>query len=309
MRTLPGRVDARPGSPPRKFRESKPMSRTRSIPLRLTALGLTLSSIAACGANNRSSTEPPHVTVGHIHGIGENPTDKTVYIATHTGVYRLKSGQPELIANRYQDTMGFTIAGPDEFLASGHPALDSTDPNPLGMIRSTDLAETWTPIAFAGEQDFHAIDVAPGRTFAYGSNGELLVMQDKQTWKKVAQAELIDIAADPTAPGRVFATTTNGQLVTFGENGSGASSNTFPDAPPLALVDVTSRGTIVGVDPSGQVFAGDNRGANWENLAEVSGVPEAISARSKTWYVATENGIYESPDQGQSWRRLLKIQM
>lgn len=309
MRTLPGRVVARPGSSPREIRESKPMSRTHSVVARLTAVGLTLSSIAACGADNQSSPVPPPVGLGHIHGIGENSADKTVYIATHTGVYRLKSGQPELIANRYQDTMGFTIAGPDEFLASGHPALDSTDPNPLGMIRSTDLAESWTPIAFAGEQDFHAIDVAPGRTYAYGSNGELLVMQDKQTWKRVAQAELIDIAADPTALGRVFATTTNGQLVTFGENGNGASSKPFPDAPPLALVDVTSRGTIVGVDPSGQVFACDNRGANWEKLADVSGGPEAISVRSKTWYAATEHGIYTSSDEGRSWRQLLKIQM
>ncbi|MEO6605528.1 MAG: F510_1955 family glycosylhydrolase [Aeromicrobium sp.] len=272
-------------------------------------LGLTLSSIAACGADNQSSPVPPPIGLGHIHGIGENPSDKTVYLATHTGVYRLKSGSPQLIANRHQDTMGFTIAGPDEFLASGHPALDSTDPNPLGLIRSTDLAESWTPIAFAGEQDFHSIDVAPGRTYAYGSSGDLLVMQDKKTWKKVAQAELIDIAADPTAPGKVFATTTKGKLVAFRENGNGAPSNAFPDAPPLALIDVTPQGMIVGVDPSGQIFSGDNEGTNWEKLAVVSDVPEAISVRNKTWYTATENGVYASSDEGRSWQRLLKIQM
>ncbi|AXT84223.1 hypothetical protein C6I20_02790 [Aeromicrobium sp. A1-2] len=277
--------------------------------MRLAAFGLTLSSIAACSTNNQSPPEPPSVGLGHIHGIGENPSDKMIYIATHTGVYRLNSGKPELIANRYQDTMGFAIAGPDEFLASGHPALNSNDPTPLGLIRSTDLAESWTPIAFAGEQDFHAIDVAAGRTYAYGSTGELLVMQGQTTWKKVAQAELIDIAADPTTPGKVFATTTNGRLVTFSENGSGAPFPVSPDAPPMALIDVTSQGAIVGVNPSGQVFVGDNQGENWEKVAVVAGTPEAISVRSDTWYAATQSGVYGSSDEGQSWRQLLKIQM
>lgn len=308
MSTLPGRVVARPGGTHDRSRE-QPMSRTHVIVVRLAALGLSLSTIAACGADTPNASEPTPVGLGHIHGIGENPSDKTVYIATHTGVYRLTSGQPELIANRYQDTMGFTIAGPDEFLASGHPALDSTDPNPLGLIRSTDLAESWAPIAFAGEQDFHAIDVAPGRTYAYGSSGDLFVTQDQKPWTTVGRAELIDIAANPKAPGQVFATTTAGKLVTFGENANGTSSPTSVNAPAMALIDFTSEGELVGVDPSGQVFVGDSQGTNWAERPAVSGVPEAISVRSKTWYAATESGIYASRDEGRSWRRLLKIQM
>lgn len=285
------------------------MSRTHVIFVRLAALGLSLSQITACSADTPNTSAPSPVGLGHIHGLGENPSDKTVYIATHMGVYRLKSGQPELIANRYQDTMGFTIAGPDEFLASGHPALDSADPNPLGLIRSTDLADSWTPIAFSGEQDLHAIDVVPGRTYAYGSSGELFVTQDQKTWKTVARVELIDIAANPKAPGKVFATTTTGQLVTFGENGNGTPSPASSDAPEMALIDFTAEGTIVGVDPSGQVFASDNQGANWEKRATVDGVPEAISVRGKTWYAATESGVYASRDDGRSWRLLLRVQM
>lgn len=308
MSARPGRVVARPGWALREIRE-QPMARTRSIVARLTVLGLTSPLIAACGANTQSPSESPPVSFGHIHGIGENPSDKLVYVATHTGVYRLSPGRSERIANRFQDTMGFTIASPGEFLASGHPALDSTDPNPLGLIRSTDLAESWDAIAFAGKQDFHAIDVVPSRTYAYGASGELYASQDQKTWKQVARADLIDIAADPTAPGKVFATTATGQLVTIDENENGTPSPASATAPALALIDFTSEGAIVGVDPSGQVFVGDNLGANWDKRGALAGVPEAISMRGETWFAATESGVYASSDDGRTWRRLLKIQM
>jgi hypothetical protein len=50
---------------------------------------------------------------GHIHGLGIDPADSTLYIAAHHGVFKVVSGtRAERVAGRFQDTMGFTITGP-----------------------------------------------------------------------------------------------------------------------------------------------------------------------------------------------------
>lgn len=36
------------------------------------------------------------------------------------------------------DLMGFTVAGPDRFLASGHPGPGADLPEPLGLVESRD---------------------------------------------------------------------------------------------------------------------------------------------------------------------------
>ena len=52
--------------------------------------------------------------MSHVHGLGTNPADGATYVATHSGVFRLdKGGSPIRVADRHQDTMGFTVAGPD----------------------------------------------------------------------------------------------------------------------------------------------------------------------------------------------------
>ncbi|MDQ3275042.1 MAG: exo-alpha-sialidase, partial [Actinomycetota bacterium] len=69
--------------------------------------------------------------VVHVHGLGINPKDGALFVATHTGVFRIpESGQAVRIADRWQDTMGFTVVGPDHFLASGHPGKGRTARRP-----------------------------------------------------------------------------------------------------------------------------------------------------------------------------------
>ncbi|MGH8573776.1 MAG: hypothetical protein ACREX8_14560, partial [Gammaproteobacteria bacterium] len=76
----------------------------------------------------------------HVHGLGINPSDRSLYVATHTGLFRV--GHAETRAKRVgssdQDTMGFTIVGPNRFLGSGHPDLNEAReknlPSLLGLI-------------------------------------------------------------------------------------------------------------------------------------------------------------------------------
>ena len=76
---------------------------------------------------------PPSASVAddpgliHVHGLGINPADGMLYAATHTGLFTVRDGAGQRVADRLQDTMGFTVVGPDHFLGSGHP--DVHDPS------------------------------------------------------------------------------------------------------------------------------------------------------------------------------------
>ena len=90
--------------------------------LRLAALMMgSLLAITGCATDDAQKTQSTAVTpFGHVHGIGLNPGDDRLYVASHNGVFRLDDGTSTLVAGRAQDTMGFTIASADRFLASGY---------------------------------------------------------------------------------------------------------------------------------------------------------------------------------------------
>ena len=244
--------------------------------------------------------------MGHVHGVAQNPGDQLVYLATHTGVYRLKPGQkPALIANRFQDTMAFTIVKADDFLASGHPAVDEDTPNPLGLIRSTDRAKSWQPVALGGRSDFHAIDTAGPLLYAYGSDGRLMRTTDRRSWSTVLRgADLIDIAANPEQVDQVLVTTQAGELLRL-DAADSPRLRPVSGAPPLTFIDRTTQGGVVGIDESGQVFSANQDARSWTRLSSLPGVPEALNVRSDTWLAATEWGVYSSVDGGSSWQQLI----
>jgi hypothetical protein len=86
----------------------------------LFAVGSLLLLEATNAGRGRDPAGQPEsaADLGHIHGIGVNPADGRVYAGTHRGVFRLSEGQlPVLVSDRVQDFMGFTVIGPDHFLA------------------------------------------------------------------------------------------------------------------------------------------------------------------------------------------------
>ena len=60
-----------------------------------------------------------------MHGLGIDPADGALFIATHTGLYRVAPGSDKArrVGSGFRDTMGFTVVGPNRFLQSGHPDL------------------------------------------------------------------------------------------------------------------------------------------------------------------------------------------
>ncbi|MEU9237627.1 hypothetical protein [Streptomyces subrutilus] len=132
--------------------------------LLLTACSTTGTTPAQtkAGATKADDADPG---TGHLHGLGVDPADGALYAAGHLGVFRLTPAGAVRVADRYQDTMGFAVTGPQTFLASGHPSpTDPTATSPhLGLIRSTDAAQTWTTVSAAGEADFHSSWTERGR--------------------------------------------------------------------------------------------------------------------------------------------------
>ncbi|MFC7715809.1 hypothetical protein [Nonomuraea recticatena] len=142
------------------------------------AIGLT-----ACGSDNpapepaaQPSSDPG---VGHVHGLGVDPATGKTYVAGHFGLFTLENKKLLRVGDRDADHMGFTVAGPKTFYASGHPAeadITAGQAPHLGLIRSTDSGLTWEQVALAGKADFHALQVAGATVYGYDS-------QTGQIWR------------------------------------------------------------------------------------------------------------------------------
>jgi hypothetical protein len=118
---------------------------------RLAGVLALLLFASACGDDARVRFEPPsggadERRAQHIHGLGIKPADGALMIATHSGLFRAAKGAQtaEPVGDRRQDTMGFTVVGPNRFLGSGHPDPRDDLPPLLGLIRSDDGGRKWT---------------------------------------------------------------------------------------------------------------------------------------------------------------------
>ena len=110
-------------------------------------------------------------SIAHVHGLGLNPADGSLQVATHTGTFRIgDDGRVRRVGSTAQDTMGFTVVGPNRFLGSGHPdaaGFRQGKPARLGLIESTDAGATWTNRSLSGEVDFHALAASQGTTYGW----------------------------------------------------------------------------------------------------------------------------------------------
>ena len=143
----------------------------------------------------------------HIHRL-QPAADEGLYVATHTGLYRMDSGgRIAAVGDATHDLMGFTVAGPGDLLASGHPDLRDESlqaqgkPPLLGLVASSDGVR-WKPLSLLGDVDFHSLVTAHNRVYGLDSRTEaLMVSKDRRTWEIRAKGlPFTDIAVDPTNP-------------------------------------------------------------------------------------------------------------
>lgn len=280
---------------------------TLDVRRRLTAVASAVSVaallLAACESGSPApSADAGGVDLAHIHGLGVNPADGRLYAGSHHGVFRVSGkGEPEQVAGRTQDFMGFTVVGPDHFLASGHPGPDDADQPPhLGLIESTDGADTWQTRSLSGEVDFHALEAKHEQVYGYDSQtGQLMVSTDEKTWDRRAQLPLADIAVSPDDAQVVLATTQQGPARS---TDSGRTFDPIKGAPLLLLLDWPDAQRLVGVAPDGSVHTSRDGGKSWANVGTVPGQPAAMTTGgSSDVYIATEAGIHRSTDGGKTF--------
>jgi photosystem II stability/assembly factor-like uncharacterized protein len=286
----------------------------RRFPVAVAALGALVALTAGAwliqrgdgDQGDRVAGEDPGVT--HVHGLGIDPADGTLYAATHHGLFRIpEHGRATWVADRFQDTMGFTVTGPNRFLGSGHP--DFSDkvlyrkgrPPHLGLIESTDAGETWTALSLLGEADFHALGAAHGLIYGYNATGgDFMVSPDGKNWDRRSKLRLLSFAVDPANADHALATTETGLAAT---TDGGRTWRPVP-GPALAYLSWDRGGALWGTAADGTVHRSTDQGATWPAQGKLPGAPEALLVHGSDLYAAVSDaGIFRSRDGGRTWER------
>ena len=284
------------------------------------ARGLLLAGcllvLAACDGGDGAASETALPVVAleedpgleHVHGLGINPADDLLYVATHYGLWRVADdGRAERVGDHYLDLMGFAVLGPDHFVASGHPPLSDELPTHLGLIETTDAGETWEPVSLLGEADFHALRAAHGRILGWDTvSGQLLVSDQGREWEARGEHAIFDVTVHPDEAEVLLATTGLRPDALHLERSadSGASFDEM-DGPALTRLAWVEPRRLFGVGPDGRVHRSGDEGGSWEPVGEVGGLPEALLDTGERLYVAADRSLQVSEDDGETWQVLL----
>ncbi|MEV0583621.1 F510_1955 family glycosylhydrolase [Nonomuraea sp. NPDC050310] len=281
------------------------MSRRATLSL---ALALALTLLAGCAAETPPATAPAAADPGHIHGLGADPATGKIYVAGHFGLFTLEGGRPQRVGDGTADHMGFTVASPGTFYASGHPPADriaaGSAPH-LGLIRSTDAGRSWTQVALAGTADFHALQVAGERVYGYDSQTGKVWRGEGGKLVAAGRLDLLDLAAGADDPDRLLATTPDGVKVS---TDGGERFEPLAGAPLLSFVDVTGRDALTAIAPDGRIHASTDGGRTWRAGGRLDQQAVAFTAVSATHLLAAamDGSVHESTDGGASFRAILR---
>lgn len=264
------------------------------------ALPLVATAAAACGTDEEEPQADTSQPI-HVHGLGVNPADGALFIATHSGVFRSppESTSAEPVGPP-QDTMGFTVVGPDRFLASGHPAPGASSSPHLGLIESGDAGQSWEPVSLQGKADFHVLRFAHRRVYAYdGLSGRLMLSDDGgRSWSgRRSPGPLFDLAVDPSDEQRFLVASEDGLLRTDDDGETWRSLDAT-----VGLLAWPSPRELYLVDANGAISVSRDGGGSWRPRGELGGLPVAFSGSERTLYAALEDGrVLESTTGGASW--------
>ena len=81
----------------------------------------------------------------HVHAVARDPGSGKLVVAAHDGLY-VYDGTTPVRVGPLVDLMGFTVAGPGHYYASGHPGTATDLPQPVGLIESRDGGGRGTPL-------------------------------------------------------------------------------------------------------------------------------------------------------------------
>ena len=254
-------------------------------------------SLTACTAQTTTAGDDHSSALStHVHAIITDPATGTTILGTHDGLLPVDAdgGIGDPIGGYEFDAMGLAVTG-DAFVASGHPGANTPaewgSPH-LGIIRSDDAGQTWSPIAYTSEKDFHALTAGPDGTLYGLSTDEPAVLTSTDggsTWT-AAGANIAAYALTVDDTGTVYATTPGGVLFSVD---SAATFAPIADAPALYLLSASpDHSTLVGVDVEGTIWTSADAAVSWIEVGSADGQAQAIAiTASGEIAVADDSGL------------------
>lgn len=301
-------VRARAGGSPQGGRRGGDPDRRRTRPwayavgaLALTIVTASVTFVVATGGNDHDAGPGDGAAFGHVHGLAIDPGDQKLLAATHAGLFRVDAAHTAVRVSRHApDLMGFTVVGPDHYLASGHPGEGEDSPPNLGLIESTDGGETWRSLSLVGAADFHGLRAAHGRVYGHNSaSGAFLVSSDRKTWQKRSDAPIGAFVVSPTDPELIVAEIRGGLARSVD---GGRSWRPISGAPQLGAVSWETGDEISGADASGTVWHSSDAGQSWHRRGRLPGTPQAIAVSGGALYAAVAGDrLLASADGGATW--------
>lgn len=246
-----------------------------------------LISVLLAGCTSSPTSDAP-MGFGHVHGIVDAGGGKML-LGTHTGVYSItRSGEVSgPIGGNDFDAMGITGNDLIQY-SSGHPGpatpLEFGSPN-LGVIRSTDSGETWSPVAFNGAEDFHVLTTnANNQIYGIGSSSPTLrkSMDGGTTWLEGPAIDAVSLVA--TSAGSLFAATPTGLQLSQDQ---GSTFSSVKDAPTFYNIAAGQNDGLIGVDVNGILWRQQNNG--WQQFGAASGPVVALLETSTGDVVLVDN--------------------
>lgn len=268
--------------------------------------------------------------IHHIHGVAlDRRNPEVVYVATHTGLARLRSNaEPEWVGSLF-DLMGFTAHPTEASLvyASGHPDLETyrkEKAGNLGLLVSRDGGQTWRSVALKGGADFHALAYSPrngGTLYGWSVGGQLgLHRISVSNWRAEpvptrGLANVLSLAASPDPSGPLFAGTKAGLVV------SRDGGTTWL---PVAALPLDALVSAVGAHqadshlvyaytarPDRGLLRSRNGGSTWEPtefIAPAQALVVALAVGPGDHVVVATSGsdVFRSGDGGRTWQPVVK---
>lgn len=276
--------------------------------VRATGALMVAALLLVAGCGDEADTPGPEQASGdgpiHVHGLGVNPADGALFVATHTGLFRAGAREPsaERVADRYQDTMGFAVVGPNRFLGSGHPDPREELPPLLGLIESRDGGETWESISLLGEADFHVLESRGRRVYGFDStSGQLMVSRDGgRRWaRRTPPQPLLSLAIDPDDPDRLIA---SGERELLSSMDGGRRWRSLVGR--AGFLTWTPEGRVYLLQGDGALLASRDAGRHWDPVGEIGGQPAAFESDGNGDLLAAlhDGTVKQSTDGGERWR-------
>lgn len=272
------------------------MKRSKINNLKLSFLVIAIITLP--GLSNHASAETLD-SVSHIHQV--KVVANKVHVLTHEGLYELVGkNDMKLVGKDKIDVMGFTSLG-NVLVASGHPAVGSKMPNPIGIMKSLDGGLTWKSVSLSGKVDFHYLEGAGSDLYGADSQtGKLMYSADSGvTWKTLGANTFTDIAVSPEMSGMAIAISNSELLLT--EN---AFKSTTKIKSTLTMTQIEWRKSGLYGLSGNSLYKSTNSGKTWARQSTFKGAPGILSASDQLMLVTVGSNIYTSKNEGKRFRKL-----